>query len=61
MADEMADIEFVKVDVDDAPGIAEKCGITSMPTFQFYKEGEKMKGFSGADEQQIRSVITELS
>ena len=45
MADEMADIEFVKVYVDNVPGIAEKCGITPMPTFQFYKEGEKWRAF----------------
>eukprot|EP00588_Corethron_pennatum_P013474 CAMPEP_0194276072 /NCGR_PEP_ID=MMETSP0169-20130528/8752_1 /TAXON_ID=218684 /ORGANISM="Corethron pennatum, Strain L29A3" /LENGTH=105 /DNA_ID=CAMNT_0039019699 /DNA_START=82 /DNA_END=399 /DNA_ORIENTATION=+ len=61
MAAEMTDIEFVKVDVDDASDIASKCGVNSMPTFQFYSGGQKVKAFSGADEQKIRSTIKELS
>ncbi|PWA28850.1 hypothetical protein CCH79_00012874, partial [Gambusia affinis] len=32
---------FLKVDVDDASDVSQKCGIRAMPTFQFYKNGQK--------------------
>merc|ERR1712054_569248 len=32
---------FIKVDVDEAEDIAAACGISAMPTFQFYKSGAK--------------------
>ena len=50
LAEEMTDVVFVKVDVDENAEVAEECGIQSMPTFQFYKSGEKVHEFSGASE-----------
>lgn len=32
-------VVFVKVDVDKLESVAGKCGISAMPTFQFYKGG----------------------
>merc|ERR1711869_46266 len=37
LAEEMPDIVFVKVDVDENEETAGACGIQAMPTFQFYK------------------------
>lgn len=36
-----------KVDVDENEQIMDQCEVTSMPTFQFYKNGEKLSEFSG--------------
>jgi len=58
MADEMTDVAFVKVDVDDNEETAAACGIQAMPTFQFYKGGSKIHEFSGASEEKIREAIT---
>lgn len=33
--------------MDDNEEIQEKCGVSQMPTFQFYKEGEKLYEFTG--------------
>ena len=33
---------LVKVDVDENEETAQACGIEAMPTFQFYKGGEKV-------------------
>lgn len=60
MSEEFSDVVFVKVDVDDASDVAGKCGIRSMPTFQFYKGGSKVKEFSGASEDMLRNTINEL-
>mgnify|MGYP006109169279 CR=1 FL=1 len=57
MAEEFADVVFVKVDVDEAADVAEKCGISAMPTFQFYKGGNKVDSFSGADEAKLKALV----
>jgi len=57
LAAEMTDVDFVKVDVDENEEVAQKCGIQAMPTFQFYKDGNKVHEFSGANEDKIRQAI----
>ncbi|XP_078251230.1 thioredoxin-like [Rhinoraja longicauda] len=51
---------FCEVDVDDAADIAEHCGITCMPTFLYYKNGEKLFAFSGANSTTLEQKIKEL-
>lgn len=50
-------IIFAKVDVDKAKDVAQACGITAMPTFQFFKEGNKVDEVRGADVQQLNTKI----
>ncbi|KAK7910332.1 hypothetical protein WMY93_015016 [Mugilogobius chulae] len=57
MSEEFTDVVFLKVDVDDVADVAGKCGIRSMPTFQFYKNGKKVDEFSGASEPKLREFI----
>lgn len=56
MAEEYTDAVFVKVDVDDASEIAEACGISAMPTFQFYKGGAKVDDLCGANEGKLKEL-----
>ena len=49
-----------QVDVDQNPRTKDACGITSMPTYQFYKSGAKVAQFSGANEAKLRSTIDEF-
>jgi len=56
-ATEFPNAILVKVDVDAASDVAEKCGIQAMPTFQFYKNGEKIAEFSGADQHKLKTTI----
>merc|ERR1712006_49985 len=46
LAEEMPDVVFVKVDVDENEETAGSCGISCVPTFQFYKgrEGARVLG-----------------
>merc|ERR1712146_298075 len=53
-------IEFIKVDVDENDETAAACGISCMPTFQFYKNGEKVDELQGASEDQLRAKIAAL-
>lgn len=58
--DENADIEFYKVDVDEVPDVAAKCGIRAMPTFQLYRSGQKVKEILGARVPELRKAVEEL-
>ncbi|MGH0169883.1 UNVERIFIED_CONTAM: hypothetical protein FKN15_057835 [Acipenser sinensis] len=42
LAEEHKDVVFLKVDVDEAQDVAEMCNVSSMPTFQFFKNGQKV-------------------
>jgi len=59
MSGEFTDVLFFKVDVDEVADLAEHLGINSMPTFQFWKSGQKLKKaeFSGANEKKLRKLI----
>ncbi|XP_062598966.1 uncharacterized protein LOC134260419 [Saccostrea cucullata] len=54
------DVNFVKVDVDENSDTAEACGISAMPTFHFYKNGEKLDEVVGADEGKIQELVAKL-
>lgn len=57
LAEENPDVEFVKVDVDEADDVAAACGIRAMPTFQFFRNGAKVDESMGADENMLRSKV----
>mmetsp|Transcript_36904 Transcript_36904/g.44097 ORF Transcript_36904/g.44097 Transcript_36904/m.44097 type:complete len:106 (+) Transcript_36904:76-393(+) len=60
IADENPEALFIKVDVDEGGDIASEQGISAMPTFQFWKNGELVHTFSGASEEIIRTKVAEL-
>uniref|UniRef100_A0A3B3UXB1 Thioredoxin n=1 Tax=Poecilia latipinna TaxID=48699 RepID=A0A3B3UXB1_9TELE len=51
---------FLKVDVDEASDVSQKCEIRSMPTFHFYKNGKKVDEFTGANEKLLMEKIKQL-
>ncbi len=52
---------LAKVDVDENADTAEDCGISCMPTFQFYRGGEKVHEVQGADFEGVKAKINELA
>jgi thioredoxin 1 len=59
LAEDNPEAEFAKVDVDEADDVAAAVGIEAMPTFQFYKEGEKVAEMRGADIVNLTALIAE--
>jgi thioredoxin 1 len=60
LADEVTDVDFVKIDVDVNEEAAAKCEIRCMPTFQFYKGGKKVDTMEGADIDALKSKVSQL-
>ncbi|KAI7832297.1 thioredoxin-like protein [Gamsiella multidivaricata] len=53
LARQYQDVTFAEVDVDQAKQVALDVGVSSIPTFHFYKDTEKVGEFSGADEGRL--------
>lgn len=53
-------LSFIQVDVDECEELAMKYDISSMPTFVFLKNGEKVLSFSGANPDKLEKTIVEL-
>ena len=50
---------FLKVDVDHTGDISEEYGIQAMPTFLFFKDGQKCGQFVGANVAKLKATIDE--
>lgn len=57
MAQTYTDVIFLKVDVDDCEEVATAYQISCMPTFMFFKKGQKVAEFSGANAEKIRELV----
>eukprot|EP00127_Corallochytrium_limacisporum_P005400 Clim_evm12s204 gene=Clim_evmTU12s204 len=51
------DVVFIKVDVDELEELAAQSGITAMPTFQFYKQGNKIDEVKGARKDALKELV----
>ncbi|KAI0486115.1 thioredoxin-like protein [Xylaria cf. heliscus] len=56
--DKFKDVHFVKIDVDALPDLSQELGITAMPTFIAFKDGEPSGKVTGAIPQEIQNLIT---
>ncbi|XP_007424609.1 thioredoxin [Python bivittatus] len=57
MVEKYPDVIFIEIDVDDAQDVASHCDVKCMPTFQFYKNNEKVHEFSGANKEKLEEAI----
>ena len=51
-------VQFVKVDVDANGETSQAAGISCMPTFQFYKGGQKVDELQGANLDKLKELIS---
>ncbi|KAK0714532.1 thioredoxin-like protein, partial [Lasiosphaeris hirsuta] len=54
-------VHFAKFDVDDVPELAQELGIRAMPTFIFFKDGEKVDEFVGGKPGPLRQLLVQHS
>nr|XP_048314818.1 thioredoxin-like [Myodes glareolus] len=61
LSEKDSSVVFLEIDVDDCQDVAAKCEVKCMPTFQFYKKGQKVGEFSGANKEKLEASITEFA
>ena len=62
LADEFAETALLlKVDVDELPELAAELGVSSMPTFLFFKGGGEVDTMRGADVKGLRVLLEKYS
>jgi thioredoxin len=54
---EFPNVQFVKVDVDELEEVASLNNITAMPTFIFFRNGQKVHEFRGADKNRLLEAV----
>lgn len=48
---------FYKIDVDEVPEVAQEMAVRAMPTFLFFKDGEKVESLVGANPPALQKAI----
>ncbi|KAF2259472.1 thioredoxin-like protein [Lojkania enalia] len=57
MMSEYPDVKFYTYDVEETPDIAQELGVSQMPTFSVFKDGDIQEGVRGAKVAELRKVI----
>jgi thioredoxin 1 len=58
LAGERPDVRFVSVDVDAEPSLAQRFGITSIPTMKFFRDGSVAASHTGGlTKEQLRQRL----
>ena len=62
LAEEYGDaVVFVKVDVDELAELTSELGVTSMPTFLFFRSGDVIHTMRGANEEALREQVAAMA
>ncbi|XP_057492936.1 thioredoxin H2-like [Actinidia eriantha] len=52
-----ADVEFIKIDVDELMGVAQEYGVQAMPTFVLIKKGRAVDKVTGVRKEELQEKI----
>ena len=61
LAAKETDVYVAEVDVDENDETAADCGIAAMPTFQWYRNGKKIKELRGANASEVKRLTADFN
>ncbi|KAI0354765.1 thioredoxin [Trametes cingulata] len=61
LAGKFENVEFYKVDVDEAQDIAQEVGVRAMPTFMAFKNGSKIGETVGANPPALQTLVNTIA
>ncbi|XP_071707410.1 thioredoxin H2-like [Rutidosis leptorrhynchoides] len=61
LAIEFSDVEFIKIDVDELPDVANNYDVQAMPTFVLVKSGKELERTVGVKKDQLHTMIEKHS
>ncbi|XVE83826.1 hypothetical protein DITRI_Ditri16bG0118600 [Diplodiscus trichospermus] len=57
MAARFTEVDFVKIDVDELPDVAQEYGVQAMPTFVLVKKGKEVDRVVGAQKNDLEKKV----
>ncbi|EOY03355.1 hypothetical protein QUC31_017766 [Theobroma cacao] len=57
MAAKFTEVDFVKIDVDELPDVAQEFGVQAMPTFVLVKKGKEVDRVVGAQKNDLEKKV----
>ncbi|KAH7144298.1 thioredoxin-like protein [Dactylonectria estremocensis] len=54
-------VAFAKFDTDDVPELAHELGVSSIPAFYFFENGDKTESIKGANPPALQKAVTALA
>jgi thioredoxin 1 len=57
LSKEFTSLKFLKVDVDEFEELSGKAGVSAMPTFFVYKDGQIIEQMVGASQEKLRELV----
>lgn len=59
--DDFQDIKFLDVNAEESPDARKKAGVTNLPFFAIFKNGELVESVSSSKEEVVRELVQKLN
>merc|ERR1712117_1006228 len=60
LSNEHTDVCFLKVNVDNASELSDKYGVSSIPYFVSFRDGQKVSNCTGFSQQKLKDMVSSL-
>lgn len=61
LSEKYTNIKFVKVDVDELEDVTSEAGVSAMPSFYVYKDGEVAEKLVGASKDKLEDLVKKFA